>query len=141
MKSSPTLAYHSPLIMSTASAAPPIANTDSNQHTNHTHTDTQQSSSSSASTPTAASASASTYALLAVTPLDGRYESQTHPLKKYVSEYGLFYARIYIEIQWLILMIQTPEFSREIGNKKISTSRLIELLNSIVENFSVEEAL
>ncbi|MFC6960804.1 adenylosuccinate lyase [Halocatena marina] len=42
--------------------------------------------------------------LTAVSPLDGRYQSDTEPLSPYVSEAGLMRARVRVEIEYLIAL-------------------------------------
>src|SRR3990167_3847737 len=49
--------------------------------------------------------------LTAISPLDGRYNSQTHQLRAIVSEYGLIFYRLRIEIDWLIALGDCTEFS------------------------------
>ena len=41
-------------------------------------------------------------ALTALSPLDGRYEKKTAPLRAWFSEFGLMKARVRVEIEWLI---------------------------------------
>jgi len=40
--------------------------------------------------------------LLSVTPIDGRYESQTKSLANYFSEFALIKTRVEVEIEWLL---------------------------------------
>ena len=49
--------------------------------------------------------------LTALSPLDGRYESKTAPLRHYFSEFALIRYRVHIEIEWLIGLSQTPEIT------------------------------
>ncbi len=42
--------------------------------------------------------------LFSVTPIDGRYESQTKSLSNYFSEFALIKTRIEVEIEWLLLI-------------------------------------
>ncbi len=57
------------------------------------------------------------YALTAISPLDGRYASKTVALQPIFSEYGLIKARIMVEIEWLIALanesaiVELPAFS------------------------------
>jgi len=46
--------------------------------------------------------------LKALSPLDGRYAHTTHVLSKYFSEYALIRYRIYVEVQYLIALINLP---------------------------------
>lgn len=43
-------------------------------------------------------------ALTALSPLDGRYQSQLAELRPIASEYGLIYFRLIVEIRWLIFL-------------------------------------
>lgn len=76
-------------------------------------------------------------ALSAISPIDGRYGSKTTDLRPIFSEFGLIRNRVIVEIRWLQKLAQTkeifevPEFSASANN----------LLNSIVDNFSEEDAL
>jgi len=38
--------------------------------------------------------------LTAVSPIDGRYESNSKPLREYFSEYALIKYRVIVEIKW-----------------------------------------
>ena len=58
--------------------------------------------------------------LLSVTPIDGRYESQTKPLANYFSEFGLIKTRVEIEIKWLLLISNNKslKFIPEVSNSQ-----------------------
>ena len=47
-------------------------------------------------------------ALLAVSPVDGRYSRQTGPLREYFSEYALIRYRVRVEIEYFIALCQIP---------------------------------
>lgn len=47
-------------------------------------------------------------ALLALSPLDGRYASKVDALRPIFSEYGLIRARIKVEIEWLLALAAEP---------------------------------
>ena len=53
--------------------------------------------------------------LNAITPIDGRYRSTTHPLSTVFSEYGLISARVKIELLWLISLSENNDI-KEIKN-------------------------
>lgn len=53
----------------------------------------------------------SDFALLALSPLDGRYHAKVDPLRHIFSEYGLIKARILIEIEWLIALSAEPKIT------------------------------
>ncbi|MFI4937962.1 MAG: adenylosuccinate lyase [Candidatus Berkiellales bacterium] len=68
--------------------------------------------------------------LTALSPLDGRYSQLTAELRPLVSEYGLNYYRIIVEIKWLITLAQSlPEIQ--------SISKPDEqFLNQIIANYN-----
>ena len=48
------------------------------------------------------------HALLAVSPIDGRYARQTAPLREYFSEYALIRYRVRVEIEYFIALCEIP---------------------------------
>lgn len=46
------------------------------------------------------------HSLMAISPIDGRYENKTEELKKYFSEFGLIKYRVRIEIEYLIALVE-----------------------------------
>ena len=75
-------------------------------------------------------------AIKSISPLDGRYSKNLDPLTAYFSEWGLIKYRIYVEVEWLIMMSETPEIThvRELtGSEKA-------FLRSIVSDFDDEKA-
>jgi len=46
--------------------------------------------------------------LTSISPVDGRYRKQTEDLAKYFSEYALIRSRIYVEIEYFILLCEIP---------------------------------
>ncbi|MCO1334323.1 adenylosuccinate lyase [Microbulbifer sp. OS29] len=75
-------------------------------------------------------------ALTAVSPIDGRYESKTAPLREIFSEYGLIRARVEVEVRWL----QKLSAHKEIAEVETFDEAANQLLNSIVTDFSLEDA-
>lgn len=75
-------------------------------------------------------------ALTAVSPVDGRYGSKTADLRDVFSEYGLIRFRVEVEVRWLQKLAAHPEISEV---PPLSTDANA-LLNSIVDNFGVEDA-
>ncbi|MCF2858148.1 adenylosuccinate lyase [Pseudoalteromonas sp. SMS1] len=75
-------------------------------------------------------------ALTAISPVDGRYGSKTKELRSIFSEFGLIKYRVTVEVRWLQALAkadaikEVPAFSDEANA----------LLNSIVDNFSEEDA-
>ena len=47
-------------------------------------------------------------ALLALSPLDGRYATKVDALRPIFSEYGLIHARVRVEIEWLLALAAEP---------------------------------
>lgn len=74
--------------------------------------------------------------MTALSPLDGRYASQTEPLRNLFSEYGLMKARIKVELEWLKMLAAEPGIE-EVPPFSDNTLREID---DIISNFSVEHA-
>lgn len=74
--------------------------------------------------------------LLAVSPLDGRYQAKVSSLSRYFSEYGLIAHRLQVEVEWLKALSresalpQRPELSEV----------MVSLLDSLVADFSPADA-
>ncbi len=76
-------------------------------------------------------------ALLAISPLEGRYQEKFNDLRPIFSEYGLIKFRVIVEIRWLQLLAQharLPELP------PLSTQAQT-ILENIIENFSEQDAL
>lgn len=78
----------------------------------------------------------STHALLAISPIDGRYASKTSDLNAYFSEYALFKYRLLIEIKWFIALAQNDQI-KEIP---LISEKNQKALLDLFEQFSVEDA-
>ena len=74
--------------------------------------------------------------LLSISPIDGRYESQTKSLAKYFSEFALIKTRVEVEIEWL-LMLSKNKSLKYIPD--ISSSQQKKITN-IFKEFSVQDA-
>ena len=70
-------------------------------------------------------------ALTALSPLDGRYENKTAPLRIHFSEFGLIRARLIVEIEWLIHLSNQGDIA-EIKEFSISDT---EYLRAIISDF------
>ncbi len=74
--------------------------------------------------------------LTAISPIDGRYGSKTADLRAIFSEHGLIRHRVLVEVRWLQHLAsiegisEVPALSEHASN----------LLNSIIDNFSEEDA-
>ncbi|MCW8127228.1 adenylosuccinate lyase [Microbulbifer halophilus] len=75
-------------------------------------------------------------ALTAVSPIDGRYESKTAPLRDIFSEYGLIRARVEVEVRWLQQLSRHPD----ITEVQLFDNDADRILNDIVAQFSVADA-
>ncbi|EKD54796.1 MAG: hypothetical protein ACD_60C00044G0015 [uncultured bacterium] len=75
-------------------------------------------------------------ALMAISPLDGRYHTKVNDVRPIFSEYGLIKLRVMIEIRWLqqlvtVNLLELPPLSKQANNT----------LNTIIDNFSEQDAL
>ena len=68
------------------------------------------------------------HALIAISPLDGRYAGKADPLREYLSEYALMRYRVLIEVRWLQHLSDDPNIS---GLPTLE-SPVKDLLNGIV---------
>lgn len=78
-----------------------------------------------------------TSALMAISPLDGRYQEKMRSLRDIFSEYGLIKFRVIVEIRWLQALAEfanLPEIPRLSQHAKNT-------LDHIIENFSEKDAL
>ena len=69
-----------------------------------------------------------------ISPIDGRYESKTHELANYFSEFALIKYRVKIEIEYFLKLMDTL-------NIKELTPALKEQLRGIYENFEEKDGL
>ncbi|MBQ5424860.1 MAG: adenylosuccinate lyase, partial [Bacteroidales bacterium] len=74
-------------------------------------------------------------ALMAVSPIDGRYYSKTKELREYFSEYALIRYRVRVEIEYFIELTQNS-----IPQLKNFDSSKHELLRDLYRNFTAEDA-
>ena len=74
-------------------------------------------------------------ALMAVSPIDGRYHSKTKELREYFSEYALIRYRVRIEIEYFIELTKN-----DIPQLKGFDKSNYELLRSLYRNFTAEDA-
>lgn len=73
--------------------------------------------------------------LTAISPVDGRYHSQTQPLAEYFSEFGLIKYRVMVEIEYFIALCELP-----LPHLKDFDHRHFEKLRAIAESFSNTDA-
>ena len=75
-----------------------------------------------------------TIELLAISPVDGRYNKQTKLLSNYFSEYALMKFRTHVEIEYFISLCEIP-----LPQLKDFPKDKIELLRNVVINFDIED--
>lgn len=74
--------------------------------------------------------------LMAISPLDGRYQEKLNCVRPIFSEYGLMKFRVTVEIRWLQMLAEhanLPELPR-------LSRHANDLLDAIIENFSEQDA-
>jgi len=74
--------------------------------------------------------------LLSITPIDGRYKSQTTSLANYFSEFALIKTRVEVEIHWLLLISSNKNLKYI---PEISNSQQKKVIN-IFQEFSIHDA-
>ncbi|MBI3777677.1 MAG: adenylosuccinate lyase [Gammaproteobacteria bacterium] len=74
--------------------------------------------------------------LTALSPLDGRYQSKTAPLRPLFSEYGLIRRRVLVEIRWLLALAAHKKI-KEVPPFSPATKKLLE---GVIANFSESDA-
>jgi adenylosuccinate lyase len=74
--------------------------------------------------------------LKALSPLDGRYIEKVNDLRDIFSEYGLIRCRVLVEIRWL----QCLSDAADIGELPALSSVMKDVLNCIVDDFSIDDA-
>lgn len=75
--------------------------------------------------------------LTALSPLDGRYASKCDALRPFLSEYGLIFARVTVEIRWLQTLANHPQIP-EIAPFSADTNQKLE---QILSDFNENDAL
>lgn len=75
--------------------------------------------------------------ITALSPLDGRYQRHTQPLQPYLSEYGLIYYRVVVELRWLAALANHAQID-EISPLNENETQFIQ---SIIDHFDPQEAL
>ncbi|KDO69106.1 hypothetical protein CISIN_1g009005mg [Citrus sinensis] len=75
--------------------------------------------------------------LTALSPLDGRYWSKVKDLAPYMSEYGLIYFRVLVEIKWLLKLSKIPEVTEVPSFSEEAKS----YLQGLIDGFNMDDAL
>lgn len=78
-------------------------------------------------------------ALLAISPMDGRYNSTGEKLNEYFSTFALEKYRVKVEIEWLCFLIENVH--SDILDEAINIPDITETLRSISEEFSLDDAV
>lgn len=78
-----------------------------------------------------------TCALMAISPLDGRYHEKVNNLRAIFSEYGLIKFRVVVEIRWIEMLAEHANLA-EIPPLSPHAKKM---LNDIIENFSEQDAM
>jgi adenylosuccinate lyase len=74
--------------------------------------------------------------LLAISPLDGRYQNKLDDLRGIVSEFGLIKYRVQVEVRWLEALADTPKIAEVQTLSKSARTHL----DSILTDFSPKDA-
>jgi adenylosuccinate lyase len=74
--------------------------------------------------------------LTAISPIDGRYQTTTHVLSDYFSEYGLIKYRVEVELRWLMALAAEPKIAEL---PALSPTSII-AIKALISKFSVEDA-
>ena len=74
--------------------------------------------------------------LTAISPIDGRYAKKTESLRALVSEYGLIYHRVLIEIRWFQALAANPQIKELPPLDETSQ----EFLEAIIKQFTIDDA-
>ena len=75
-------------------------------------------------------------ALLALSPLDGRYAAKVDALRPIFSEYGLIRARVQVEVEWLLALAAEPGIVELAPFPAAAQARL----RALAEGFSIADA-
>jgi len=73
-------------------------------------------------------------ALLAVSPLDGRYARDASPLQEYFSEYALIRGRVQVEIEYLLSLAAETRLVRALSEQESQQ------LRSLIAQFTPDDA-
>ncbi|CAN6325412.1 unnamed protein product [Urochloa humidicola] len=77
-----------------------------------------------------------TYCLMALSPLDGRYDRFMKDLLPFFSEFGLIRYRVLIEVKWLLKLSQIPQITEV---PPFSEEAQL-FLNGIIQDFCIDDA-
>tara|TARA_Y100001970_G_scaffold237392_1_gene297862 strand:+ start:3988 stop:5373 length:1386 start_codon:yes stop_codon:yes gene_type:complete len=80
------------------------------------------------------------FSLKAISSIDGRYSSQTEILSNYFSEFALIKKKVFVEIHYLIKLIEILKKSNK-SLQKYSNNKIIQNLYEIYNNFCLDDAI
>ena len=72
--------------------------------------------------------------LLNISPIDGRYHEKTKELSSFFSEYALIKYRVFVEIKWLLFLLEKGIIDEDINQKEKNN------ILKILDNFSINDA-
>jgi adenylosuccinate lyase len=75
-------------------------------------------------------------ALMAVSPIDGRYRVRTRSLAQYFSEFALIRYRVRVEVEWYLTLSENPRFAA-LAPLPVATQKK---LRAIYQSFSIDDA-
>src|SRR5215470_7213161 len=75
-------------------------------------------------------------ALMAVSPIDGRYRARTRSLAEYFSEFALIRYRVKVEVEWYLTLAQDSRFEALMPPPSPTQKKL----RAIYESFSLGDA-
>lgn len=73
--------------------------------------------------------------LMAISPIDGRYQAKLTDLQPLFSEFGLMHFRVIVEIKWLKTLLNIPEI-----NENPLSEHAHNILDNIITQFNLEDA-
>ena len=73
--------------------------------------------------------------LMAISPIDGRYQDKLTDLQPLFSEFGLMHFRVIVEIEWLKTLLNIPEI-----NEKPLSEHAHNILDNIITQFNLDDA-
>ena len=77
-----------------------------------------------------------TASLMAISPLDGRYQEKVADLRPIFSEFGLIHFRVLVEVRWL----QTLAASGKLAEVPALSDHANQILDDIISDFSAQDA-
>ncbi|MDD4290010.1 MAG: adenylosuccinate lyase [Patescibacteria group bacterium] len=73
-------------------------------------------------------------ALMAISPIDGRYAEKTRSLKEIFSEFGLIKFRVMVEVRWLEFLLRETKLATY-------SDKEMKIIKSVLDEFNIESAM